>query len=191
MFGAAARADAHADVHRSCRPQRQRHGQPRAGLHVPRVTNGDRCHAGLGDTSLTVHGSGFLNFSPGTNTLTFAGVTPSNLVVVDDATLACIAPAGANGTAADVVVSNGNGTGTLPAGLTYHALPATTAVTPDHGTPLGGTVVTLTGSGFSANGAGGNTITFDGVAATGIVVVDDSTVTCTAPADLHRRRVSG
>ncbi len=145
----------------------------------------------LGGTSLTVHGSGFLNFSPGTNTLTFAGVTPSNLVVVDDATLACIAPAGANGTAADVVVSNGNGTGTLPAGLTYHALPATTAVTPDHGTPLGGTVVTLTGSGFSANGAGGNTITFDGVAATGIVVVDDSTVTCTAPADLHRRRVSG
>lgn len=50
-------------------------------------------------------------------------------------------------------------------------------VTPPTGSPLGGTPVTLNGTGFT----GSTGATFDGVAATDFVVVDDETITCKAP----------
>lgn len=54
--------------------------------------------------------------------------------------------------------------------------PAVTAIAPANGTP--GTVVTITGTGFT--GASG--VTFGGVAATAFTVVDDTTITATVPA---------
>ena len=55
---------------------------------------------------------------------------------------------------------------------------ALTDVTPNVGDVAGGTAVTLTGAGFtSATGA-----TFDGVAATSFVVVNDTSITCVTPA---------
>lgn len=53
-----------------------------------------------------------------------------------------------------------------------------TNVTPDSGATSGGTAVTITGTGFLA----GATVTFNGVAATSVDVVSDTTITCVTPA---------
>lgn len=55
---------------------------------------------------------------------------------------------------------------------------ALTTVAPATGVAAGGTAVTLTGTGFTeANG-----VTFGGVAATSVVVVSATSITCVAPA---------
>lgn len=53
-----------------------------------------------------------------------------------------------------------------------------TAVSPSSGDEAGGTDVTITGKGFYS----GASVTFDGNAATDVVVVDTETITCTTPA---------
>lgn len=55
---------------------------------------------------------------------------------------------------------------------------ALTAVTPNVGSIYGGDAVTLTGNGFVA----GATVEFDGAAATDVVVVNETTITCKTPA---------
>lgn len=56
--------------------------------------------------------------------------------------------------------------------------PPPTATTPDTGSIAGGTAVTITGTGF----AGTPTVTFGGVPATSVVVVNATTITCVIPA---------
>ena len=58
------------------------------------------------------------------------------------------------------------------------ALPTVTSVSPNSGSTLGGTAVTITGTNFAA----GATVTFGGTAATNVVVVNSTTITATAPA---------
>ena len=133
-------------------------------------------------TSVTLTGTGFLNNAAGTNTVTVDGAAATNVVVVDDTTITCDTPAGPAGTAVDVVVANANGSATLAGGFGYHLEPTLTATAPAVGTSLGGTNVTLSGTGFSVNDPGTNTVSFDGVAATNVVVVNDTTITCDTPA---------
>lgn len=135
----------------------------------------------LGGTSLTLTGTGFSANAAGVNTVLIDAVAATSVVVVNDTTLTCVAPAGAAGDTVDVALSNANGDALLAAGFEYHALPTLTAVVPAVGSSLGGTAVTLQGSGFQVDGAGVNTVLFDGVAATGVAVVDDDTITCTTP----------
>lgn len=56
--------------------------------------------------------------------------------------------------------------------------PAITTVSPAGGLAAGGTNVTISGSGFT----GATGVTFGGTAATSVVVVNSTTITCTAPA---------
>jgi CSLREA domain-containing protein len=56
--------------------------------------------------------------------------------------------------------------------------PTVTSVGPTSGAAAGGTAVTITGTGFAA----GATVTIGGAAATNVVVVDGSTITCKTPA---------
>jgi hypothetical protein len=56
--------------------------------------------------------------------------------------------------------------------------PSITSVTPNTGPIAGGTNVTVKGTNLSGTSA----ITFGGVAATNVAVVDEETVTCTTPA---------
>ena len=60
----------------------------------------------------------------------------------------------------------------------FPALRAIDAVNPATGPVLGGTAVTLTGAGFTGIG----NVTFAGVPATALVIVDDGTITCQTPA---------
>ena len=65
----------------------------------------------------------------------------------------------------------------MAASFTYIVPANPTSVVPNSGSTLGGTVVTIGGTGFT----GTTTVTFGGVLATGIHVVDDTTITATAP----------
>ncbi len=70
----------------------------------------------------------------------------------------------------ELVISTTSGGGT-PA-------PTLTSVTPNSGTTAGGTAVTLTGT----NLTGTTSVSFGGTAATNVVVVNSTSVTCTTPA---------
>ncbi|MFF6842335.1 IPT/TIG domain-containing protein [Streptomyces tanashiensis] len=71
-------------------------------------------------------------------------------------------------------------TGSRPWGLAMGKTvpPAVSAIAPDRGPTTGGTIVTLTGSHLT----GTTGVTFDGTPASGVTVVDDTTVTAAAPA---------
>ena len=58
-------------------------------------------------------------------------------------------------------------------------LPTVASVTPNNGPTAGGTPVTITGTNFAT----GATATFDGIAATSVVVVNSTTITAVTPAD--------
>lgn len=139
---------------------------------------------------VTITGSGFLANAAGTNTVTFGGVAASAVAVVDDAKLTCAVPPGAPGTSVVVVVTNANGTVQSAQGFRYHALPVLSALAPAAGSALGGTTVTLTGSGFQADAPGTNQVLFGDVPATGVTVVSDTQLTCLAPAGPHGQTVA-
>ncbi|MCI0636958.1 MAG: FG-GAP-like repeat-containing protein, partial [Actinobacteria bacterium] len=67
-----------------------------------------------GGTPIELTGSGFLTDDAGTNQITFRGVPATDVVVLSDTLLSCIAPPGVSRTTGDVVVANANGTAPLP-----------------------------------------------------------------------------
>lgn len=66
--------------------------------------------------------------------------------------------------------------------VTAALAPRLDTTAPGYALEAGGTSVTLRGANFKAAGAGTPTVTFDGRLATGVVVVDDATITCAVPA---------
>ena len=128
-----------------------------------------------GGTPVTITG---LNFT-GATSVSFGGVTASNMTVVNDSTITATAPPHAAGLV-DVTVSSPAGAG-LGLGLfTYlpTAQPLVLLVTPPTGSVAGGTAVTITGANFTA----ATNVSFGGVLATGVTVINDNTITATAPA---------
>jgi hypothetical protein len=130
-----------------------------------------------GGTSVTITGS---NFVAGA-TVALGGVAATGVTVVNATTITATTGAHAAG-AVNVVVTNPNGqSGTLTNGFTYGSLsppPTVTSVMPNSGSTAGGTGVTITGSNFVA----GATVTLGGVAATGVTVVNATTITATTGA---------
>ena len=126
-----------------------------------------------GGTSVTLTGTGF---RAGIQ-VELGGHPATDVVVVSATELTATTPAHADGLV-DVLVSTPGGSATLAGGFTYVASPTITAVSPENGPTVGGTSVTITGS----NLVGTTVVTFDGVAATDVMVVNDSTVTATTPA---------
>jgi hypothetical protein len=126
-----------------------------------------------GGTAVTVTGTAFA--SPAT--VTFGGALATSVSVVDASTITCQTPAHAAGLVA-VEVITGYGSGSQADAYEYVAPPTVTSVTPDAGTTAGGTAVTIGGTTF----VGVQTVAFGGAAASGVSVVDASTITCTTPA---------
>ncbi|PJJ71104.1 IPT/TIG domain-containing protein [Diaminobutyricimonas aerilata] len=126
-----------------------------------------------GGTAVVLTGDGLT----GTTGVTVDGF-PADFTVVDDDTIHLVTPPGAPGPA-DVVVQHPDGDA-APLAFTYLApgAPALTGITPTSGPTIGGTAVTITGTGFT----GATGVTFGGVPASSVVVVDDSTVTALTPA---------
>ena len=133
--------------------------------------------AGLpaGGSVVTVTGTGFT----GASAVSFGGV-PGTAVAVNPAGTAITVTAPAGTGTVDVTVTTPAGTSaTTPAdSFTYEAAPAVAAVSPVSGQPVGGAVVSVTGTGFS----GASAVDFGATAATSFTVVSAGTVTATAPA---------
>lgn len=143
-----------------------------------------------GGTSVQINGTNFY----GVNSVTFGGVS-AGFSVMSATQISANAPAGSAG-AVDIVVTGLRGTGTKTAAFTYVAptpptppassassgggglVASLSAITPNTGTTAGGTQVTITGSNLgSVNG-----VTFNGVAATSLTIVDGTRITAVTPA---------
>jgi hypothetical protein len=127
-----------------------------------------------GGTAGTLTGTGFL---PGA-TVSFGGTAATGIIVASLTQITGITPARTPG-AVSVVVTNEDGqTAALANAFTFIAAPTVTSVAPGAGPAGGGTAVTITGAGF----AGGATASLGGTAATGVTVVNSTTITATTPA---------
>ncbi|MBQ1017475.1 IPT/TIG domain-containing protein [Micromonospora sp. D93] len=118
-----------------------------------------------GGQTVTITGTGFI---PGGTTVTFDGVPATGVTVAPAGTsLTAVTPAGAVGPAS-VVASTVNGTAP-PLGYTYLAdgsAAVITGLTPPSGPTVGGTTVTITGTGFNGVAA----VDFNGLPSTGFTV---------------------
>ncbi len=138
-----------------------------------------------GGTSVTITGNGFVS---GGNVL-IGSALATNVSVLSTNQLVALTPPGVAGSVA-VTVSDGVGnSATLPAAFTYTTSSTTTpppaqsnaltvaGVTPNVGTASGGTVVTVTGTGFAA----GASVLFGLQPGTSVVVTSSSQLTVTTP----------
>ena len=142
---------------------------------VPTVTSvSPSSGSTAGGTPVTITGT---NFATGA-TVTFGGTAATNVVVVSNTSITATTPAGNAGPVTVTVTSPGGQIGNLTNGYTYVLGPNVTGVSPNYGPVAGGTAVTITGANF----ASGATVTFAGIAATNVVVVNSTTITATTPA---------
>ena len=126
-----------------------------------------------GGTAVTITGT---NFAAGAM-VTFGGAAATNVAVTNSTTITATTPGGSAG-AVTVTVTVSGQSGNLTSGFTYVVAPTVSSVSPNSGSTVGGTAVTITGTNFAA----GATVTFGSAAATGVTVVNGTTITATTPA---------
>lgn len=126
-----------------------------------------------GGTLVTITGTGFT----GATSVTFGGtaVTPT---VSSSTSITVLSPAKAAGTVDVLVITPlGTSANTAADNFVYGSGPVITSISPNSGAIAGGTVVTITGTGFT----GATSVTFDGTSVTPTAVTDTS-ITVTSPA---------
>src|SRR5438067_4164814 len=124
-----------------------------------------------GGTAVTITGTGFLAGA----TVTLGGTAATGVTVVNSTSITATTAAHAAGTVNVVVTNTDAQSGTLTNGYTYtgtNPAPTVSAISPNSGTANGGTAVTITGTGFLA----GATVTLGGTAATGVTVVNSTSL---------------
>ena len=126
-----------------------------------------------GGTSVTITGTNFT----GATSVTFDGIAATTINVVNSTTITCITPAH-NAGAVGIIVTTEGGPSDAFSSFTYIIPPVITSISPSYGSTLGGTSVTITGTSFT----GATSVTFDGIAATSLSIVDSTTITCITPA---------
>lgn len=128
-----------------------------------------------GGTAVTVRGFGFT----GASAVKFGTLNAAGYTVVNDTTIVAIAPAQGLGSVHVRVTVGAFTSATTSSSLyTYGtAAPVITGIAPGAGPVIGGTAVTITGTGFT----GASTVAFGSLAAS-FSVVSDSTILAIAPA---------
>ncbi|HXD55477.1 MAG TPA: IPT/TIG domain-containing protein [Solirubrobacteraceae bacterium] len=130
-----------------------------------------------GGVEVTITGT---NLSQATG-VTFGATAASSVQVLSATTVTAIAPAHAVGTVDVSVVTPTGATPAVPADrFTYQARPEVTKLSLKGGPATGGTVVTVTGTGF----AGPVSVSFGGVPATAVTVSSPTSLTATSPANV-------
>jgi hypothetical protein len=126
---------------------------------------------GAGGTSITITGSDFVSGA----TVTIGGSSCTSVVFISSTSLTCTTPARSVG-AANIVVTNPNSiSGTLSGGFSFtHAV---SSVSPTSGTTAGGTLLTISGTGFTAS----YTVTIGGNDCTSPSRPSSSQIRCTTP----------
>ena len=136
--------------------------------------------------AIAISGAGFIAGA----TVTVGGFPALNVTVPSSTVITATAPAGPSGLATVVVTNPGGAsvsfTGIVYPGTTTTTTPTTTggqpsvaSVSPNVGSSVGGTIVSISGSGFVAPA----TVTFGGVPATLVTVVNSNLITATTPAN--------
>jgi PKD repeat protein len=132
--------------------------------------------APAGNDLVTITGTGFTAGS----TVKFGAAAATSVVVNSSTQITCRSPAGAADTTVDVVVTNVRESSPItPADqFTYLGLtPIVSALSPANDNIAGGAAVTITGVNFT----GATAVHFGTVAAASFTVVNDTTITTTAP----------
>ncbi len=130
-----------------------------------------------GGTSVTITGSGF----SGATAVSFGTMPAASFVVTSSTTIVAVSPPGTG--AVDVTVTAPQGTSAVsPADVfTYFvSRPTVTGISPQTGPPGGGTLVTITGTGFLSP-TGTATVFFGPGQATNVTVVSATTITAVSP----------
>lgn len=128
-----------------------------------------------GGTAITITGSGFRAGA----TVDISGAACTPVTVVSPTSITCTTAAHIAGVGNVSVTNTDLQTGILYSGYTYRGAPTVTSVMPSAGATAGGTVVTVAGTGFYT----GASVTFGGLACTGVNVVSATALTCTTPAN--------
>ncbi|MFF4645877.1 IPT/TIG domain-containing protein [Streptomyces sp. NPDC001389] len=124
-----------------------------------------------GGTLVTITGTNFT----GATAVSIAGTPVTSFQVVDDSHISAITAPRGPGTG-PVSVTTSGGTATGPATYTYLTpVPTITNFTPTSGSTVGGTQVTITGTGFT----GAIAVSIAGVPATTFQVLNDTTIVAT------------
>ena len=125
-----------------------------------------------GGTAITIEGTDFITGA----TVDF-GVSACTIVMVTSTQITCTTTAHAAGVVNVVVTNPNTQTATVFSGYTYQAAPTVASISPIGGPPVGGTFLTITGTGF-LTGASVNI----GTTVCGSVVVSSVIeITCTIP----------
>lgn len=123
-----------------------------------------------GSTSVSLSGQ---NFSTGMS-VSIGGVACSSVAVSSSTSATCTTGANSIG-AKDVVITDSEGNSdTLFSGFTYRTTPSVTGISPSEGSTLGGTTVTISGTGFFS----GATVTINSVSCTSVNVTSSTSLTC-------------
>ena len=130
-----------------------------------------------GGTEVTVTGMGFVS---GETTVTIGGtaIPVGNVTVHTEDSLSFTTPAHAAGNVSVTVTTPGGTSTEVPDGFTYVDAPVVTSISPNYGPEEGGTLVTITGSGFDSV----DEVMFGSVPAADFNVVSDDVLTATSPA---------
>jgi hypothetical protein len=129
-----------------------------------------------GGTTVTLTGTNFLT---GATTVHVGTNLATGVTVVSPTSLTFVTPAGTAG-ATQVTVTTASGTSSDLVDFTYAAAPAVTSISPTSGPLVGGTTVTLTGTGLT----GATAVAVGANPATTFAVVNATTLTFTTPAGL-------
>ncbi|MGE3856576.1 MAG: beta strand repeat-containing protein [Dehalococcoidia bacterium] len=129
-----------------------------------------------GGTSITVTGTGFVSGA----SVSIGGVAASSVVVVTSTSITAITPQRPAGVVPVTVTNSDGQSGSLLAAFTAAAntAPAVSSVSPNTGTTSGGTSISVTGTGFLP----GAVVVIGGSPATGVTVINSTTITATTPA---------
>ena len=132
-----------------------------------------------GGDVVTITGTGFV---VGSTTVAFGAGAGTSVTCALTTSCSATSPAGSAGVV-DLTVTTAGGTSTISSAdhFTYDATPSVTAVSPAAGPIAGGTVVTISGTGF-ADSIATTGVTFAGNNATSYTINSDTSITATSPA---------
>jgi IPT/TIG domain len=150
--------------------------QGRSSTRLAISSVGPNSGPATGGTSVTISGTGFTNSA----SVSFGGVAAPSVVVVSSTELQAVTPAHASGTVNVAVAENPhNQSATLTSGFTYTSPTgiSISSASPATGPTSGGTVVSVSGTGFQA----GATVAFGSTQSTSVAVASSTQVSAMSP----------
>ena len=136
-----------------------------------------------GGTTVTISGTGFTQSA----SVAFGGVSASSMLYISSTQLQAVTPAHASATVSVSVTENPhNHSATLTSGYTYVSSSSSStnsvsvsSASPNQGPTTGGTVVTITGTGFQT----GNAVSFGSVQSSAVTVSSNTQIQAMSPAE--------